>query len=166
MERPSILKPFTEPSSGHLWIGIDPGKLTGLSLWDQSGKRFVIVSSFSFWPAIKVLNHLVIERYPGRITIVVEDPNQIKGLYNRHQHEARKNLQKYTATITGIAQRVGKNKRDAQLIIDWCQENGVRYIAVKPTGSKWDSSTFKSLTKWTGRTNEHSRDAGRLVFGR
>lgn len=38
-----------------------------------------------------------------------------------------------------------------------------------PTGkrnrSKGDAETFARLTGWEGRTNEHARGAGRLVFG-
>ena len=45
---------------------------------------------------------------------------------------------------------------------------GVPFKPVSPQskGAKLNAQQFARLTGWTGRTSEHGRDAGMLVFGR
>ncbi len=66
------------------------------------------------------------------------------------------------------AQGVGSVKRDAQIWEDWCIEQEFNYIMVHPkaNATKTKADLFKKITGWTGRTNEHARDAAMLVFKR
>lgn len=65
-------------------------------------------------------------------------------------------------------QGAGSVKRDSQIWEDWCMEQGFQYRMVAPKNNctKLSSAQFKTLTKWVGKTSEHSRDAALLVFGR
>lgn len=64
-----------------------------------------------------------------------------------------------------IMKQVG---RDCTIWDDFCRENGIEYRMMAPCRgcTKLDASKFKALTKWQGRTTEHSRDAAMIVFGR
>ncbi len=50
------------------------------------------------------------------------------------------------------------------LWLDLCERLGLPAATVEPTRSKWDAETFRRITGWSGRTNEHGRDAARFVF--
>ena len=65
-----------------------------------------------------------------------------------------------------MAQNVGMNKKEADLLIKYCKKENIPYKAVKPTKSKVDAKYFKTLTKFQGSTNQHQRDAAMLVYGR
>lgn len=66
------------------------------------------------------------------------------------------------------AQGAGSIKRDAQIWEGWCKENQIQYKMIHPRDNctKYKSETFARITGWTGRTNEHARDAAMLVFRR
>lgn len=66
------------------------------------------------------------------------------------------------------AQGVGSVKRDAQIWEDWCAEQGLNFKMIHPkaNATKTKADLFKKITGWTGRTNEHARDAAMLVFKR
>lgn len=66
------------------------------------------------------------------------------------------------------AQGVGSVKRDAQIWEDWCTEQGLNFKMIHPAANatKKKAEDFTRMTGWTGRTNEHARDAAMLVFKR
>lgn len=66
------------------------------------------------------------------------------------------------------AQGVGSVKRDAQIWEDWCIEQGLNFKMIHPAANatKTKATDFTRKTGWTGRTNEHARDAAMLVFKR
>lgn len=139
-----------------LFIGIDPGVNTGVAGWSTEEKKLVLFT-MTFWEAIDYLKQV------SDITstvVVIEDVTQNKPTFNRNMN-VRAN--------TRISQNVGQNKRDCQLIIEWCELNNIEVIRVRPTkGSltKLDADQFKKITGYEGRSSSHSRDAAMLVFGR
>lgn len=74
------------------------------------------------------------------------------------------NQEKYGA---GVREGVGSVKRDALIWEDFLEDNGIPYLARKPSSgaTKWKADVFQRTTGWTARTNEHGRDAGLLVYG-
>ena len=66
------------------------------------------------------------------------------------------------------AQGVGSVKRDCQVWQEFCEHYGFEYelVAPKNNKTKLDDESFKKLTGWAERTNEHGRDAAMLIFGR
>jgi hypothetical protein len=89
--------------------------------------------------------------------VVIEDARSV-GLYAKRGERGRKRDR--------VARNVGMIDRDVQLWLDLCDRLGLPVATERPTRKKWDAETFRNVTGWEGRTNEHARDAGRLVFGR
>ncbi|EMO20703.1 hypothetical protein LEP1GSC168_0032 [Leptospira santarosai str. HAI134] len=52
--------------------------------------------------------------------------------------------------------------------VEFCELNKIPYRLVHPKrrATKIKAAEFRTLTGWTGRTSEHSRDAAMLVVGR
>jgi len=64
-------------------------------------------------------------------------------------------------------QGAGSIKRDCTIWEDYLRYIGVPFIARPPTagGTKYDADHFARITKWSGVTNNHARDAAMIVFG-
>ena len=61
---------------------------------------------------------------------------------------------------------VGRVDRDVELWEVWLLSRGLPVRLAEPLrGGKWDAATLEDLSGWTARTNQHGRDAARLVFG-
>ena len=135
-------------------IGIDTGVNTGFAVAIDVGNGGDLqkVESVSITQAMANINELVIEHGKENIKLYIED--------------ARKRT-----WFTGgreKAQGVGSVKRDAQIWEDWCTEQGLNFKMIHPAANatKKKVEDFKRMTGWTGRTNEHARDAAMLVFKR
>lgn len=61
------------------------------------------------------------------------------------------------------AHDVGAVRRESMLLADGLELAGAQVERVHPPG-KVDAVTFARITGWTGRTNEHQRDAGMLAI--
>ena len=148
-------------------IGIDPGKKTGLAVFNRREGRITEIKTLDFWKTIRWIETLVLPH-----DIYIEDPAQIGALYNRHRLAAQitglrqNSLLKRIGTLTKIAQDVGRNKAHAALLIEFIQEQTKHYVhPLKPTGRKWTTAQMKTYTGFK-RSNEHERDAARLCIGR
>lgn len=142
-----------------IYIGIDPGKFTGLAVWYNDSKTLDLYT-LSFWEAIDFLTRMIenCKILDTPMKVVLEDPNQNKPVF---QKKGANN----TAMMLKIAQNIGSNKRDAQLMEVFLERNGIEVTLVKPTTSKWSLGYFQKITKYKGRTSEHARDAAKLVYG-
>ena len=142
-----------------LIVGIDPGKDVGFATAKDG--LLLNVTTIDFWECI---NHLRNMQFMG-ITVYIEDPNVnrpifIKSLFGT---EKSKNLM-----MQKIAQDVGANKRDAQLIIEFCVRHKISVVPRPPLRgffSKMNSKDFKITTGYTERTSQHGRDAAMLIYG-
>lgn len=131
-------------------IGIDTGTKTGIAISiDGSLQR---VDCMTITKAMQ----LVSEYPPGTTKLFIEDARKWIGFNGK------------TKTTDARLQGAGSVKRDASIWEDWCKENGYQAVFVKPMGKglKKSAEEFKQITKWKGRTNEHSRDAAMIVYGR
>jgi hypothetical protein len=90
--------------------------------------------------------------YPGKVFIRVEDA-RLRTWFGNTGHERLKGA--------------GSVERDARIWEDFLQSIGANFEMVHPkyNKTKTDAIYFRKLTGWNGLTNEHSRDAGMLVFG-
>lgn len=150
-----------------IYIGIDPGKNTGIGVWSSTKKKILGLHCLDFWDAhFFIINAINTYLYyeDKELMIVIEDPNLNKPVFPskiRYIHELRQWMK--------VAQNIGSNKRDAQLWIDYCKYMKAPFATVRPskkTYTKLTSDQFNKMTGWKGRSNEHSRDAIMLVFGR
>jgi hypothetical protein len=129
-------------------IGIDPGKTSGIAIASDRGELEHVFDG-GFWDVIDtVVNH------PGA-HVVVELPTT-------------KHVWHGAAKTKGAIQRTGVNVgsciREAELIVDYLKRNNISHKTVIPQGKR-DSAYFSKVTGWSGRTNQHMRDAAMLIFG-
>lgn len=153
------------PPRKRLAIGIDPPR--GLAAFNLDTKRFEKLMNVSFWDIIETLD-LVREHYD--IHVVCEAPQKNLPVWlgdpSRGGRTGSRALTK-TATLMKAAQNVGQNKQCAMLIIEWCERHGIRITTQKPgrrSMTKLTAEEFNRITGWTGSSNEHTRDAGMLVY--
>lgn len=136
-------------------FGIDGGVNTGVALWLPKKPDFEYIQTIDFWEAYNMIN-----MYPQDITaIFIEDPSFNAPTFGRGKMKKK--------TLDRKAQNVGGVKRESKLLGEGLarQKYVVRYI--KPIkGGKWDASQLEQYTGWTKPTNQHGRDAARLVFNR
>lgn len=139
-----------------LKIGIDTGVNTG----------FAVVRSVKLESVECLQIHQALERVKGfleageDVQVFVEDARQRKWIPNQRGRE--------------VLQGVGSVKRDALIWEDFLKDLVSQYgesrvsfrmMPPKSNKTKLDTATFKRLTGWEGRTNEHGRDAAMLVYG-
>jgi len=141
-------------------IGIDPGVQTGFAVMRDSS--IVLLKTITFWDVPGLISEFNdVHRYFNHsLTVYIEDPNLNKPVFNRGQQGR---------IALNIAQKVGANKRDAELLIDFCKKEGIEVVAVRPQSgpfNKMKAEFFKKQSGWTGRTSQHVRDACGLIMGR
>lgn len=132
-------------------IGIDTGVNTGIAVW-QDGE-LQSVESMTITKAMRKILTL----YPHKYTkLYIEDARKWIGFNGK------------TKSTDARLQGAGSVKRDAKIWEDWCKEHDYEVVFVKPMGKglKKSAEDFKRITGWKGRTNEHSRDAAMIVYGR
>lgn len=142
-----------------IYIGIDPGKSTGFAIWD--GKKITRMGTTDFWGVVEVVKSCVDNG--DEVEVVLEDPSQNKPVFSRDLRGSRQQVAK---KMQRIGQNVGMNKKEALLLAEYLQKEGIACRRVQPTKSKWSAKDLKTYTGITKRTNEHVRDAIRLVYGR
>lgn len=138
-----------------LLAGIDPGVNTGFALWNARVKEYERIITLTFWQCIDML-HSIKNDFPEPFAVIIENPGANKPTFGHHQKFREK-----------ISQNIGSNKRDAQLIIEFCQHHNIPVFPKRPgkhsmTGMKPDH--FKEYTGYIGSTSGHARDAAMLVF--
>lgn len=134
------------------WIGIDPGTHTGFAVWDDREKKLVILETLLIHDALEYVLQL---RERDDVMVVFEDARQ-RTWFGRDKNTNAK------------LQGAGSIKRDCSIWDDFLTDRGIPFRAVPPMkgGTKLDEKYFKSITRWKGRTSNHSRDAAMLVFGK
>ena len=136
-----------------IYIGIDPGRDTGVAVWDSVAGRLLLVKTMSITRAIHEVECLAERCGKGCVMLIFEDARQRKWFGERSEFKQ---------------QGAGSVKRDCVIWETFCREQGIRFRAVPPVrgGTKVDKCRFKAVTGWTSKTSEHGRDAAILVFGR
>lgn len=133
-----------------IYIGIDPGKHTGIAVWDAYAKMFLDVRTLFIHQAMDTI--LFYHRKGDDVFVVFEDARQRKW---------------YTGDREKL-QGAGSVKRDCTIWEDFLNDYGIRYQAIAPHKgmTKMSEGYFKTITQWRKRTSNHARDAALLVFGR
>lgn len=142
-----------------IYIGIDTGTHTGVAIWDSPKKEFVTIETLPIHKAMRLVERFY-EQNKGLfdIQIIFEDARLRRWIPD--SGDIRREM--------GRRQGAGSVKRDCTIWEEFLKDLKIPYEAVKPArgATKMNADYFKRLTGWTGRTSEHSRDAGMLVFGR
>ncbi len=130
-----------------IYIGIDPGTNTGVAIWDSAQQKLLQVTS------MKILEAMNLIRQHSDVIVCIEDARQRTWFGNKGRE---------------VLQGAGSIKRDCQVWDDFLNDNEIVHIWVAPKDNrtKLSSAQFKAYTGYTGKTNEHGRDAAMLVFKR
>lgn len=140
-----------------LYIGIDPGKHTGLAVWESECKAFDAIATLPIHEALERVRRLH-KAYGQDLLIIFEDARQ------RTYLPRERNASEYRGRLQGA----GSVKRDCTIWEDFCKDLGITYEAIPPRQglTKWTAETFRNITGWEGTTSEHARDAALLVYGK
>tara|TARA_R110000772_G_scaffold145504_1_gene255462 strand:- start:16258 stop:16674 length:417 start_codon:yes stop_codon:yes gene_type:complete len=130
-------------------IGIDPGVNTGIAIWNVKNKKFEGVYSCSI---LEAMRNIEVYAIFGNNQFVIENPN-LRKWYGKNSN----------AKLQGA----GSIKRDFSIWVEWFKYHEVNYRELNPKNirTKLDAIQFKKITGWEAKTNEHSRDAGIMVYG-
>ena len=150
-----------------LIVGLDPGEQTGVAAYDPEARRLRFCTSMSFWKAVQWFNTALgpIEPLdglaPGSVALVVIEDARKLPIYGRHGAVRGARRDK-------LARNVGRIDLDIGLWVEYLSMRGYQVLLARPSRGqqKWDAATFKKITRWQGRTNQHGRDSAQLVWGR
>lgn len=137
-------------------IGLDPGKHTGLAIWDTADQEFIRVETVSIHKALFLVYDMRLIR--PSIRVYFEDARKRRWL----PKDATSS--EYRGHLMGA----GSVKRDSVIWQDALTDWGIPFEMVPPRAgaTKWDADTFARITGYKGRTSNHARDAALLVYGR
>lgn len=148
------------------YIGIDAGLSTGWARWNAAKQEFDEIITTTFWGCIEKIDSIIHECWLEQrtVTFVIENPNLNSATFTRFHKGKRVGGRKHDH----ISQSVGMNKRDAQLLIEYCRSKGQTVIESQPTeksNTKLAEPLFKNITRYAGgTTSQHGRDAAMLVY--
>lgn len=141
-----------------IYVGIDTGVHTGYAVYDSRIQQLTAVGTDKIHNVMQLVSGLkdVAGEKGDNILVRVEDARKRTwyGFHTAKQDRAR-------------LQGAGSVKRDAQIWEDFLTDLCVDFemVAPKNNATKLTAESFRKLTGWTGKTNEHGRDAAMLVFG-
>lgn len=129
-----------------LIVGIDTGVNTGYAIYCQKNKKLIQCISI---PIHKAFDDILLKSNLIKL-VRVEDAR----------------LRKFITGGREKLQGAGSIKRDAKIWEDFLTDKNIPFemVAPKNNRTKLSQETFKAITNWKHKTNEHSRDAGMLVF--
>lgn len=129
-------------------IGIDPGVTTGIAMLHKGELTYV-----ASMQACEAERMVLLTMENGPVFVWFEDARMRQWFGSKGRE---------------VLQGAGSVKRDCQRWAEWLLMNQIPHdkVAPKNNRTKLTADKFKKLTGWQGRTNEHSRDAAMLVFGR
>lgn len=138
-------------------IGVDGGKSTGIAI--RTADNILHLHTMDFWTAYDFITN---EFTPKDTAVFVEDPSKNKPVFvsKYNKREVLKALK--------IAQDVGGVKRESTLLINGLEREGFTVIKMRPKKKKWSHKLFCKISGWPekDKTNEHQRDAARLIINR
>ncbi|MFB3132293.1 MAG: hypothetical protein ACE10K_07210 [Rhodothermales bacterium] len=154
----------TYRSAPALIVGLDPGEQTGVAAYDPRARRLKYVFSLGFWMVVSMFETELGPEQPADgsapgpvVLVVIEDARKLP-VYGRHDKVRGRRRDR-------LARNIGRIDRDTQLWVEYLERRGYRVLLARPSREqKWDAATFKRITRYQGRTNQHARDAGMLVF--
>jgi hypothetical protein len=125
---------------------------TGFAVYDLTNKKFLSILTLTIHQAIK------------EVTAAIYFPDSVLTKVRFEDARQRKWYGKNAGTHA--LQGAGSIKRDCKIWEDFLTELKVPFDMVNPGSvpTKYTAETFKNVTKWKGRTSEHSRDAALLIF--
>lgn len=130
-------------------VGIDPGVNTGFAAFING--KLVKLQTISPWDIDEELS----EWFPDRV--VFEDSRLQSHIWTTASTRA---------VAANMARKVGQVDAYCALIVGICGRLGkpAHGISPKAKGKKLNAEQFKHATGWTGKSNQHERDAAMCAF--
>lgn len=145
-----------------LVVALDPGKATGIAtrrMADDEPGRLRLVSAMPFWGALNILSTLW---DAGDLDALVIEDTRGQTIHARLRSKSGSPF-----ALAKIARNIGGIDRDVTLWLDWAEAHDVPVVLFAPTSKKWKAADFEANVlnaHLHGRTNQHGRDAARLVL--
>lgn len=151
-------------------IGIDPGTNTGFAVkaFEGVSERITDARSLPLHSAFSALQDV-----DKASTLVVFEDARLRDWYGAAEQQLyRKYIgnmpmtQQERHAYKGLLLGAGSVKRDSAIWEDFLTDGGFMFVAMKPAAkkTKMKADFFKRVTGFTGRTNEHARDAAFLIL--
>ena len=133
-----------------LYIGIDPGIVSGFAIWNKEGKKLEDVKSYKLHELFSIIKWT---KERASIFVYIENPNTWVQFRN-------------TSPSPHQQQGAGGVKQTYKHIVEFLTDHNIEFVPTKLQGNmkKVKADYFKTLTGYQGKTNEHGRDAALLVF--
>ncbi len=147
-------------------IGLDPGKSTGVCLYDKSQKVIIMLDTLDFWEVFDLIKELSFIHshidHQGKLSFVIENSSLNKPTFAKAGDGKELTRQK-------ISRNVGMNQRESVLLIEGIRRLGYEVKEVTPSKKsaytgKITVPMFKAMTGWKGTSSQHARDAAMLVI--
>ena len=144
-------------STSSILLGIDPGTTTGLASICTVTSTILSVGSASPLETVRQLEAWARDEVVAGA--VIEDSRELP-IYARHGGKNRGERDRVARSVGGVDTLTG-------LYTDLLRSFGIPVELVEPVRSKkWDAETCARITGWTERSNQHGRDALRLIYRR
>lgn len=135
-------------------IGIDPGTKTGFAIYCKISKKLTVVSTLMIHEAFKQVkeSNQFAKENDQKIFVRAEDARKRK---------------RYGPNSNAKMQGAGAIKIQCKQWEEFLRSEGISFELVAPQAikTKVDAKKFKLITGWSGRTSNHGRDAGMMVYG-
>ena len=130
-------------------IGIDPGQRTGVAVYRDGA--LIELRTVSPDQIAGVLEELAPE------LVVFEDSRRQSAVFGRGVNPR---------AMLKIARNVGEVDQICRQICETCRRLEIDIIAVSPLakGAKMSADQFRAHTGWSGRSNQHERDAAMVAW--
>lgn len=128
-------------------IGLDPGNHTGVATF-RNGNLIQLAT---------VSPHQIEEAIAGASRVIFEDSRLTSFMFTSV---------KARAAALKIARNVGEIDAWCRLIVSQCAELGIPAHGISPQnkGAKLSATAFNKFTAWTGKSNQHERDAATVAW--
>ena len=153
-------------------IAIDPGDSTAYAVIEKVGntiKGFGIKGTTDFWGCYELIKEFPVES----TLLIIENGGLVKHSFHRADLKAREQMIKTQGysdenrerlAQDRMSRNVGKANAEADLLIKGFERLGFHLLQVKPAKQKWSAEDLAAHTGYDERTNQHVRDAMRMVW--
>jgi len=135
-----------------LYIGIDPGIVSGYAEWDPKRKTLNDIDSFKLHGLFTRLG-MMTEIFD--LKVFIENPNTWVQFRNTKPNPHQQ-------------QGAGGVKQTYKHIVEFLTDYKIEFVPTRLQGNmkKVKADYFKTLTGYQHKTNEHARDAAMLIFNK
>jgi len=128
-------------------VGLDPGASTGVATFSNGA----LIALQTCQP------HQIRDAINGADRVVFEDSRLTSFMFT---------TVKSRAAALKMARNVGEIDAWCRLIVQICEEHGIPAHGISPQnkGAKLSATEFNRFTGWTGKSNQHERDAAMVAY--